>query len=183
MRPRWHNDHELLAAVAVKIHTDNATRYRALFAEKAITRAAAIEAVRVTFAVACSWRAIAALAPAGEWIDDPDLGGAWPYERCQMLTNAAEVARLAADAMPHCFETVGFADAVDTLVWWESASPPARLIADTNMQLRREAAMRPPGRPREKRTPPSRPAPIAAPPMTNPPAPRAVQSTLFGVAA
>ncbi|MES3092727.1 hypothetical protein [Sphingomonas aerolata] len=183
MRPRWHNDHELLAAVAVKIHADNATRYRALFAEKAITRAAAIEAVRVTFTVACSWRAIAALAPAGEWIDDPDLGGAWPYERRQMLSDAAEVARRAADAMPNCFETVGFADAVDTLVWWETASPPARLIADTNMQCRREAAMRPPARPRERRTPPTRPAPIAAPPIANPPAPRAVQTTLFGVAA
>lgn len=184
MRPRWHNDHELLAAVAVKIHDDNATRYRALFAEEAITRAAAIEAVRVTFAVACSWRAIAALAPAGEWIDDPDLGGAWPYERRQMLNDAAEVARHAADAMPHCFETVGFADAVDTLVWWETASPPARLIADTNMQLRREAAMRTShARPRERRTPPTRPAPIAAPPITNAPAPRVVQTTLFGVAA
>lgn len=100
-----------------------------------------------------------------------------------MLSEAAEVARHAADAMPHCFETVGFADAVDTLIWWETASPPARLIADTNMQCLREAAVRPPARPREKRTPPTRPAPIAAPPIANPPAPRAVQTTLFGVAA
>lgn len=100
-----------------------------------------------------------------------------------MLSDAGEVALRAAEAMPHCFETVGFADAVDTLLWWENASPPARLIADTNMQLRREAAMRPLARPREKRTPPTRPAPIAAPPITNPPAPRAVQTTLFGVAA
>ncbi len=182
MRPRWHNDHELLAAVAVKIHADNATRYRALFAEKEITRAAAIEPARVTFAVACSWRAIAALAPAGEWIGDPDMGGAWPYERLQTLQEAAKVARRAADAMSHCFETVGFADAVDTLIWWETASPPARLIADTNMHVLRVAARRPPARPRENRTPPTRLAPIASPLIASPPAPSAAQATLFGVA-
>ena len=123
MRPRWHNDHELLAAVAGKIHADNATRHRALFARKKITRVAAIEAVRVTFTISCSWGAIAALAPTPVWIDDPDTGGAWPYERRQMLSEAAEVARRAAEAMPHCFETVGFADAVDTLIWWERPKP------------------------------------------------------------
>lgn len=183
MRPRWHNDHELLAAVARKIHADNATRYRALFARKKITRVAAIEAVRVTFTISCSWGAIAALAPTPVWIDDPETGGAWPFERLQVLKDAGKIARQAADDASYCFETVGFADAVDTLIWWETASPPARLIADTNMQSLREAAMRPPARPRERRTPTTRPAPIATPPIANPPAPRAVQTTLFGVVA
>jgi hypothetical protein len=183
MRPRWHNDHELLAAVARKIHADNATRYRALFARKKITRVAAIEAVRVTFTISCSWGAIAALAPTPVWIDDPNTGGAWPYERLQVLNDAAKIARQAADGASYCFETVGFADAVDTLIWWETASPPARLIADCNIIGRIEAASRPQARPREHRTQPAQPVPAPTASIAVPAGPAAVQTTLWGIAA
>ena len=180
---RWWNDHAQLAIVASYLYRIRADRYRALFVDRVIDRAEAIEAVRVPFTIASSWRAIAALAPAPIWTDDPDMGGAWPYERMATLREIAAETRAAADASYGDFETVGLADAVDTLIWWETASPPARLIADCNIIGRIETASRPQTRPREHRTQPTRPVPAPAAPIAVPASPAPVQTTLFGIAA
>ncbi len=182
-RPRWWNDHLQLAVVAVHLHGVRAKHYRALLADRQIKRAAAIEAVRVTFAIECTWRAIAALAPAPLWTDDPETGGAWPYERIATLREIAAETRAAADASYGDFETVGLADAVDTLIWWETASPPARLIADCNIVTRLEAASRPPIATPARPLKIVRPAPAAPAPTAGAAGPAPIQTTLFGVAA
>ncbi len=69
-------------------------------------------------------------------VHTPDEGGAWPFEREHHLVVAARHARARADANPGEFEIVGFADAVDTLLWWETTAMPARLLADINIGLR-----------------------------------------------
>lgn len=183
MRPRWWNDHVQLAIVAGYLHGVHAKRCRELFVDRVIDRATAMEAVRVTFTIASTWRAIAALAPAPPWADDPDMGGAWPYERMETLRELQATTRAAADASYGDFETVGLADAVDTLIWWETSSPPARLIADCNIIGRIEAASRPQTRPREHITPAARPAPATPTLIARPTTPSPVQTTLFGVAA
>ena len=181
--PRWWNDHVQLAIVASYLYRVRADRYRALFVDRVIDRAEALEAVRVPFTIASTWRAIAALAPAPLWTDDPDTGGAWPYERMATLRELAAETRAAADASYGDFETVGLADAVETLIWWETASPPARAIADCNIVWRIEKASRRQTRPREHRTQPTPPVPAPAAPIAVPAGPAPVQTTLFGIAA
>lgn len=91
--------------------------------------------------------------------------------------------RAAADASYGDFETVGLADAVDTLIWWETASPPARLVADANIAIRIKEASRAQTRPREHRAQPTRPVSAPAAPIAVPAGSAPVQTTLFGIAA
>lgn len=135
-RPRWHDDYELLAAVASNLHAQRAAHYPRLVAEGRITRSAALDGLRVMRTIARCWHAIARLQPEPFGIHTPDQGGAWPFERQHHLTLSARHARTRAEANPGEFEIVGFADAVDTLLWWETADMPARLLADINIGLR-----------------------------------------------
>ncbi|WP_347092922.1 hypothetical protein [Sphingomonas parapaucimobilis] len=135
-RPRWHDDYELLAAVARNLHAQRAAHYPRLVAEGRITRTIALDGLRVMRTIARCWHAIARLQPEPFGVHTPDLGGAWPYERRNHLTLSARHARTRAEANPGEFEIVGFADAVDTLFWWETADMPARLLADINIGLR-----------------------------------------------
>lgn len=135
-RSRWHDDYELLAAVAGNLHAQRATHYPRLIAEGRITRPAALDGLRVMRTIARTWRAIARLRPEPFGVHTPDTGGAWPFERQHHLIVAARHARARADQRPGEFEIVGFADAVDTLLWWETAAMPARLLADINIGLR-----------------------------------------------
>ena len=128
--PRWYMDHALLAAVAEKVHADRLRGYPALVDAGTLSPASAATGIRVMFAIAAGWRAIADVQPEPDWIHDPETGGAWPYERRAHLTAAARRPRAAAIDAPDDFEVVGFADAIDTLLWWETASPTARCIAD-----------------------------------------------------
>lgn len=141
-----------------------------------MTTRAAADGIRVMGTIACTWWAIADGQPEALWTQDPDLGGAWPYERVAALTIAARRPRAAAIELPNDYEVVGFADAIDTLIWWETARPSARLIADCNRELRMPA--RPAANsPIVAVSPGSRPSTIA------PPASRAGQPFLFRVAA
>lgn len=142
MRPRWYNDHELLAAVARAIHHQRARRYPDLVRADKLDRRLALDGLRIARTIAHSWAAIAALRPEPAWIHSPDDGGAWPYERRASLAIAARHARAAADADPDCSRTVGFADAVDTLIWWETAEHSARFYADFNIMARDRTAER-----------------------------------------
>ena len=135
-RPRWSSDHDLLAAVARNLHAQRAAHYPRLVAEGRIARSAALDGLRVMRTITRGWRAIARLQPEPFGVHTPDEGGAWPFERRHHLTVAARHARARADANPAEFEVVGFADAVDTLLWWETADMPARLLADINIGLR-----------------------------------------------
>ena len=135
-RPRWYDDHELLAAVARRLHAQRAAHYPRLVAEGRITRLQALDGLRIMRTIARCWRAIAQLRPEPLGVHDPAEGGAWPFERRQHLALAARHARVQADANPGEFEIVGFADAIDTLLWWETADMPARLLADINIGLR-----------------------------------------------
>ena len=92
------------------------------------------------------------------------------------MTLAGANAVGAAIELPNDYEVVGFADAIDTLIWWETARPSARLIVDCNRGLRMPAH---PAAiiPIVPDPPVSRPSPIA------PAASRAGQPFLFGVAA
>ncbi len=125
---RWQHDYELLACVASRLHVQRIIGYPDMVETSRMTLAVAADGIRVMGAIACSWWAIAERRPEQAWIHDPELGGAWPYERVAALTIAAKRPRAAAIDLPNDFEIVGFADAIDTLIWWETARPSARLI-------------------------------------------------------
>jgi hypothetical protein len=170
---RWQHDYELLACVATRLHVQRIVGYPELVHAERMTAVAAADGIRIMGTIACTWWAIAEGAPEAEWTQDPDLGGAWPYERIAALHVAARRPRAAAIELPNDYETVGFADAIDTLIWWETARPSASLIVRGH-QL------------------PLAPAPTAlmslaprpSPPLHNTPsAPRAGQPFNFGVAA
>ena len=177
--PRWQRDHELLACVASQLHVLRITGYPELVDAGRMTAIAAADGIRIMGTIACTWWAIVDAQPEAAWTQDPALGGAWPYERLHALTVAARRPRAAAIEWPDDYEIVGFADAIDTLIWWETAQPSARLIADCNRALRMPASM-----------PMPMPTAIAAvPPATKiqatfgSSAPRAGQPFQFGVAA
>ncbi len=176
MHPRWQHDYELLACVATRLHAKRILGYPEVVHAGRMTADAAADGIRIMGTIACTWWAIAEGQPEASWTQDPDLGGAWPFERVAALTIAARRARAAAIELPNDYEVVGFADAIDTLIWWETARPSARLIADCNRGLRMPAhpAAIPPI---ATVTPASRPLAIA------PAASRAGQPFLFGVAA
>lgn len=171
MPPRWQHDYELLACVATRLHAQRILGYPEVVHAGRMTANAAADGIRVMGTIACTWWAIAEGQPEAPWAQDPDLGGAWPFERVAALTIAARRPRAAAIELPNDYEVVGFADAIDTLIWWETARPSARLIADRNHVARSPTA-------------PSMSA-IASPPSkpTAPAIPRAGQPFLFGVAA
>ncbi len=139
MQPRWRNDRWLLAVVAAAIHAGREQGYPSRVARGEMTQPEADRAIRVAGAIAADWLAIAALEAAPDWTDNPAQGGAWPWERGEELAAASQRARAAADEDPNNFERVGFADAIDTLIWWETASPSARWLADTTIALRAQA--------------------------------------------
>ncbi len=176
MPVRWQHDYELLACVATRLHSQRIIGYPDVVHAGRMTARAAADGIRVMGTIACTWWAIAEGQPEALWTRDPDLGGAWPYERIAALTIAARRPRTTAIELPNDYEVVGFADAIDTLIWWETARPSARVIADCNRELRM------PARPSATTSiapvaPASRPSPIA------PAASRAGQPFLFGVAA
>ena len=135
-RPRWHTDHELLAAVANRLHAQRVAGYPELVAAGTLSQAKADAGIRVIGAIAAGWSAIARLELEPADLYNGDAGGAWPSERVAALSVAARAARTKADELASDFEIVGFADAVDTLIWWETAQPDARWIADFNRLAR-----------------------------------------------
>jgi|GEM_PF-6899837 len=167
---RWQNDYELLACVASRLHVQRIVGYPDLVETNRMTPATAADGIRIMGTIACSWWAIAERQPEQAWIYDPELGGAWPYERIAALKVAAKRPRAAAIDLPNDFEIVGFADAIDTLIWWETARPSARLIVGPCgiVPVTQPAAP----------VVPAKPATPAAQP-----APRAGQPFLFGEAA
>lgn len=174
--PRWQHDYELLACVATRLHAQRIDGYPKLVHAGRMTADGAADGIRVMGTIACSWWAIAEGHPEARWTQDPDLGGAWPYERVAALTIAARRPRATAIELPNDYDVVGFADAIDTLIWWETARPSARLIADCNRELRmaaRPAAI----------TPIATVAAAPRPPAIAQVASRAGQPFLFGVAA
>ncbi|TCP99883.1 hypothetical protein C8J46_10221 [Sphingomonas sp. PP-F2F-A104-K0414] len=174
--PRWQHDYELLACVATRLHVQRIVGYPEVVHAGRMTARAAADGIRVMGTIACTWWAIAEGHPEAHWTQDPDLGGAWLYERIAALTIAARHPRAEAIELPNDYDFVGFADAIDTLIWWETAQPSARLIADCNRELRmpaRPAAISP--------IPPVAPAPRPSPIARA--ASRAGQPFLFGVAA
>jgi hypothetical protein len=142
MPPRWFKDHALLAAVARYLYRQRRDTNRALVEAGTLDSATAETGIRVMRAIAAGWQALAAIAPEPDGLHDGDGHGAWAWERVDALQAASIVARTAADAVPHDFEVTGFADAVDTLLWWETAKPSARFLVDTTIALRAQAAAR-----------------------------------------
>jgi hypothetical protein len=175
MPPRWQHDYELLACVATRLHARRILGYPQLVDAGRMTADAAADGIRVMGTISCTWWAIAEGQPEPQWTQDADAGGAWPYERVAALTIAARRPRAAAIELPNDYDVVGFADAIDTLIWWETARPSARLIVDCNRELRMPA--RPAAIPIAPAAPVSRPSAITA--ATS----RAGQPFLFGVAA
>lgn len=167
---RWQHDYELLACVASRLHVQRIVGYPDLVETNRMTPAVAADGIRIMGTIACSWWAIAERQPEQAWIHDPELGGAWPYERVAALTIAAKRPRAAATDLPNDFEIAGFADAIDTLIWWETARPSARLIVGPcgAVLIAEPVAL----------TAPAKHATLAAQP-----APRAGQPFLFGKAA
>jgi len=175
--PRWQHDHELLACVASQLHALRITGDPELVDAGRMTPLAAADGIRIMGTIACTWWAIVDGQPEAAWTQDPELGGAWPYERLHALTVAARRPRAAAIELPNDYEIVGFADAIDTLIWWETAQPSARLIADCNRALRQPAPTPAPIAAIVAPSPTKSTAPIA------PAAPRAGMPFQFGVAA
>jgi len=176
MPPRWQHDYELLACVATRLHAQRILGYPEVVHAGRMTADAAADGIRVMGTIACTWWAIAKGKPEAPWTQDPDLGGAWPFERVAALTIAARRPRAAAIELPNEYEVVGFADAIDTLIWWETARPSVRLIVDCNRELRMPAD--------HAAIPLIAPVASASrPPATPPAVSRAGQPFLFGVAA
>lgn len=140
IRPRWKDDHALLAAVAAYLRDQRADRYPALVTAGRLDPRAAADGIRIVSAIAASWAAIVAFEPEPVGAHDPDTGGAWTFERIDTLRDIAIRTRAAADAAPGEFEIAGLADAVDTLLWWETAQPSARQLADATIEGRARAA-------------------------------------------
>jgi hypothetical protein len=141
-RPRWFNDHTLLAAVARHLYRQRRDTNRALVEAGTLDSAKAETGTRVMRAIAAEWRALAAIEPEPAGLRDGDGQGAWAFERVAALEAASIVARTAADLAPTDPEVTGFADAVDTLLWWETAKPSARFLVDTTIALRAQANAR-----------------------------------------
>jgi hypothetical protein len=139
MPPRWHNDHQLLAAVAAKLLVDREVAYVQRIAAGTLAEDKANDALRVYRSIAEEWRALAALEPEPLGLHTADRGGAWPHERQAALERALAHACTEAEATPECFETVGFADAVATLLWWQGQRPSARFFVDLGIEGRRRA--------------------------------------------
>lgn len=137
--PRWFSDHHLLASVARHLHAQRAAYYPRLVVESRLSRAKALDGLRIMRTIARSWRAIAELRPEPVGAQDPDQGGAWPFERVQHLTVAARHARAQADAAEGNVQAADLADAIETLLWWETARPSARWLVDTTIAGRRQA--------------------------------------------
>lgn len=143
-QPRWHDDRELLAAVAAVLRDGRVARDAELVEQGSLEPGLAAARRRVASAIADGWRAIAAIEPAPAGLDDGDApNGAWPFERVQLLAATAKAARAAADAQPHDFEIVGYADAVATLLWWETQRPSARFLVDATIAGRARASADP----------------------------------------
>jgi hypothetical protein len=176
MTPRWQHDYELLACVAMQLHAQRIVGYPEVVHVGRMTASAAADGIRVMGTIACTWWAIAEGQLEAHWTQDPELGGAWPYERIAALTIAARRPRATAIELPNDYEVVGFADAIDTLIWWETARPSARLIADCNREIRM------PARPTAI-TPIAPVAPAPRPSTMTPAVSRAGQPFLFEVAA
>ena len=137
--PRLFSDHHLLAAVARHLHAQRAVHYPRLVVEGRLSRARALDGLRIMRTIARSWRAIAELRPEPVGAHDPDQGGAWPFERIQHLTVTARHARAQADAAQGNRQAADLADAIETLLWWETARPSARWLVDTTLAGRRQA--------------------------------------------
>jgi hypothetical protein len=138
--PRWHNDRELLAAVAAVLRDGRIARDAELVDQGSLESGIAAARKRVSSAIADAWRAIAAVEPAPADVDNGDAPvGAWPFERLQLLEATAKAARATADAQPHDPEVTGYADAVDTLLWWEAQRPSARFLVDATIVGRARA--------------------------------------------
>ena len=137
---RWRDDHELLAAVAAHLHQQRVDGYPELVAAGKLSQRSADAGIRIMGAVARGWAAIVAIEPEPAGLHDPFQGGAHAWERVDTFIDRAIRARAIADAHPDDVETVGLADAIDTLLWWETASPSARWLVDMTIELRARAA-------------------------------------------
>lgn len=138
MRPRF--DTRELAWVAGHLHHQRVVGYPDLIAAGTLKPQVAHTALRISCAVATSWALIAALQPDQSWLSDPDNGGATADERRDTLATFARHSRAAAEKAPHDDELGAIADAVDVLIGWEDADPPARFLADMTIELRARAA-------------------------------------------
>ncbi len=140
-RPRWSNDHALLAAVAKHLVPIETEEMRQLVTAGHVGRPTGLAHVRAMRAVATGWTALAAIEPEPPHLYDGDQGGAWPFERRQALERALKGAQARAAGDPHDPELAGIADAVATLIWWETADPSARFLVDTTIAWRTRPAL------------------------------------------
>ena len=140
MRPRAADDKPWLAAMAEQLHRKRVDGYPALVEGGSLSSDEAARGLRITAAIAASWRAIVDFAPEPDWIADPDRGGAYTFERIETLTDAAIKARTLADGRANDREINDLAEAFETLLWWETAQPSARFLTDATIALRSQAA-------------------------------------------
>lgn len=138
--PPYSQDRRALAWVAGHLHQQRVVGYPDLIADGRLTQAAADRALRISNAIAADWAAIAAVAPAPDWIHDVERGGAHKWERINTLAGMADRTRAVADDKPDDEELCAIADCVDALLWWETEKPGARFLADLTIELRARAA-------------------------------------------
>lgn len=130
-RPFIAHRYDDLATMARRIQRHFQEKSRDLITSGASSADKIAQDLRVAKALAADWDSIAEYRPAPPWLDDPRRGGAFPRERQillqEMLTRAQELA-------PQNVE------AIEALIWWETARIPVRTLVEMTLELRARAA-------------------------------------------
>lgn len=132
-RPFIAHRYDVLATMARRIQRHFEERCANPVASGTASADKAAQDLRVAKAITADWESIADYLPAPTWLNDPRVGGAFPGERMallqEMLTRAQELA-------PQNVE------AIESLIWWETARIPARTLVEMTLELRARARAR-----------------------------------------
>jgi hypothetical protein len=90
----------------------------------------AAQDLRVAKALAADWDSVAEYLPEPSWLHDPRAGGAFPAERRVLLQEM--LTRAQTKAPQHV-------EAIEALIWWETARIPVRILVEMTLELRARA--------------------------------------------
>jgi hypothetical protein len=129
-RPFIAHRYDQLAATARRIQRHFEEQSRAPIAQGTSSADQIGQDLRVAKAIAAEWDSIAEYRPEPGWLRDPRAGGAFPGERQALLQAMLIRAQSLAPQM---------VEAIESLIWWETAQPSARILVEMTLELRARA--------------------------------------------